>query len=83
MSGQIKFYLDQIMASKARGEPFTEKLTRTKLLAKGINFDAYSEASEDDVGVLRKVKQAAKDFGVQLKDIDGNIIDIDGNTIDG
>lgn len=75
MTGKIKFLLDQILATRSRGDPFTEKLTRTKLLVKGIDVDLYTVNSPDDIGVLTKVKYAAKDFGVVLLDHEGNPVE--------
>ena len=67
MAGKIKSYLDQIIASKANGDPIMEKLTKTKLLVKGIRVDSFSTSSEDDSGMLEKVKLAAQNFGVELR----------------
>lgn len=66
MAGQIKNMLDQIIAQKAQGDPIMEKLTRTKLLVKGIRVDNFDENSEDDPQVIQKVEKAANDFGVTL-----------------
>ena len=44
-----------------------EKLMKTKLLVKGIRCEQFTAASEDDAVILQKVRQAANDFGVQLK----------------
>lgn len=66
MAGQIKQLLDQVIQAKANGDPIMEKLTRTKLLVKGIRVENYTSNSDDDPVVLQKVKQAAADFGVQL-----------------
>ena len=68
MAGKIKLYLDQIIANKANGDPIMEKLTKTKLLVKGIRVDSFSESSEDEPGMLEKVKLAALNFGVELRD---------------
>lgn len=67
LSGKIKDLLDQIIQSKAKGDPIMEKLTKTKLLVKGIRVDSYSANSEDDPVILQKVQQAAQDFGIELR----------------
>lgn len=66
MAGQIKSLLDQIIDAKAKGDPIMQKLTKTKLLVKGIRVDSFTPVSEDDPVILQKVKQAAQDFGVEL-----------------
>ncbi|PIQ25287.1 hypothetical protein COW36_19865 [bacterium (Candidatus Blackallbacteria) CG17_big_fil_post_rev_8_21_14_2_50_48_46] len=67
MAGQIKTLLDQLIQVKANGDPIMEKLTKTKLLVKGIRVDSFSDQSEDDPALIQKVMQAATDFGVALK----------------
>ncbi len=66
MSGKIKTMLDQIILEKAKGDPIMEKLTKTKLLVKGIRVENFTPISEDDPVMLQKVKQVAQDFGVTL-----------------
>ena len=75
MPGEISFLLNQILTIRAGGDPFTEKLTRTKLLVKGINVDLYDASSPDDPLTLKKVKHAARDFGIVLFDREGQPID--------
>ncbi|MGE3728263.1 MAG: hypothetical protein AB7I41_22100 [Candidatus Sericytochromatia bacterium] len=43
-----------------------EKLTKTKLLVKGIRVETFTPISEDDPVMLQKVQQVAQDFGVTL-----------------
>ncbi|MBT9547946.1 MAG: hypothetical protein IV090_21330 [Candidatus Sericytochromatia bacterium] len=66
MAGKIKTLLDQIILEKAKGDPIMEKLTKTKLLVKGIRVENFTPISEDDPVVLQKVQQVARDFGVTL-----------------
>lgn len=66
MAGQIKSMLDQIIAQKANGDPIMEKLTKTKLLVKGIRVDSFTDSSEDDPVMIQKIEKAANDFGVSL-----------------
>lgn len=66
MAGKIKSLLDQIITEKAKGDPIMEKLTKTKLLVKGIRVENYTSSSDDDPVVLQKLQQVAQDFGLQL-----------------
>lgn len=66
MAGQIKLLLDRIILEKAKGDPIMEKLTKTKLLVKGIRVETFTPISEDDPVMLQKVQQVAQDFGVTL-----------------
>ncbi|MDU2064506.1 MAG: hypothetical protein E6713_06645 [Sporomusaceae bacterium] len=66
MAGQIKSMCDKIIAQRASGNPTMEKITKTKLVLKGINPDQYTVNSPDDPAVLAKLTQVAKELGVTL-----------------
>ncbi|MCI8805537.1 MAG: hypothetical protein HFE59_06525 [Clostridiales bacterium] len=66
MAGKIKFMIDKIITSKAKGNPTIATCTRTKLILKGIAVDKYTENSPDDVTVLNKITKIAQELDVTL-----------------
>ncbi|PWR71338.1 hypothetical protein [Methanospirillum lacunae] len=66
MSGKIKTLIDNLIEQRAKGNPSLESTTRTKLLLKGIDGAKYTASSDDDPVVIEKIRQIAKDMGVQL-----------------
>ena len=66
MAGKIKQMIDQIIAKRANGNAAIEKVTKTKLVLKGVNPDNFTAASEDDPAIIAKVKQVAGELGVTL-----------------
>ena len=64
--GHIKRMLDQIIEKRANGNEIVKMTTKTKLLLKGLNPDAYTATSEDDVDVIAKVKSVAKELSVSI-----------------
>jgi hypothetical protein len=66
MAGKIRLLIDNLITKRAQGNPSLESTTRTKLLLKGIDGTKYSTSSEDDPAIIEKIRQIAKDMGVEL-----------------
>jgi len=66
MAGKIKLLIDNLVELRAQGNPSLESTTRTKLLLKGIDGSKYTTASDDDQAVIEKIREIAKDMGIQL-----------------
>ncbi len=66
MAGKIKQMIDQIVAKRANGNAAIEKVTKTKLVLKGVNPDNFTATSEDDPQIIAKVRQIASELGVDL-----------------
>ncbi|HTZ18442.1 MAG TPA: hypothetical protein VMB78_08380 [Dissulfurispiraceae bacterium] len=67
MAGQVKQLIDTIIRERSKGNTTVATTTKTKLILKGINPDAYSSISEDDLKVLARVREIAAELGVVLK----------------
>lgn len=66
MAGKIKAMCDKIIAKRANGNPSIAKITKTKLVLKGVNPDKYDASSPDDPVIIDKLTQVAKELGVVL-----------------
>ena len=66
MAGRIRIMIDQIVRERSQGNPILEATTRTKLIIKGIQPDAYDLESEDDPVVLEKLRSIGNDLGVSV-----------------
>lgn len=66
MAGKIKVMCNTIIAKRAGGNSVIEKLTKTKLVLKGVNPDQFTASSPDDQVIIGKLVQIAKDLGVTL-----------------
>lgn len=66
MSGKIRIMIDEIVALRAQGNATIASTTKTKILLKGINPDAYTESSADDPVVMEKVRQIAREFNTPI-----------------
>ena len=66
MAGQIKHLIDQIIEKKSRGSDLIKLTMKTKFVLKGIDPDLFTDLSPDDPEVLDKIKEAAKDFNVDI-----------------
>lgn len=64
MAGQIKLLLEQIILTKSFGDPILHKMTKVKLLIKGINVDDFDDESEDDPDMIRRLCDIAAEFGL-------------------
>lgn len=66
MAGVIKKMLDEIIAKRSNGDITRMNLTKAKLILKGYNPDKFTENSEDDPEIIRKVKAVAQEMGVSI-----------------
>lgn len=66
MAGTVKSYIDQIIATRSRGEAFLVNTTCTKLRLKGIDPDKYNRDTPDDLVMIAKVKAVAAEMNVVL-----------------
>jgi len=66
MAGKIKLLIDNLVELRAQGNPSLESTTRTKLLLKGIDGSKYTASSDDDQALIEKIREIAKDMGIQL-----------------
>ena len=66
MAGQVKTIIDRIIDQRGSGNKVLMNTTRTKLLLKGIDPEAFTESTEDDPAILDKIKAIAEEFGVKL-----------------
>ena len=66
MAGQIKRMIDSIVEQRAQGNPTIASSTRTKLILKGINPQAYTPTSADDPAVIARLRTLAGELGVRV-----------------
>ncbi|MFW6007737.1 MAG: hypothetical protein ACOCP8_00620 [archaeon] len=66
MAGKIKNIIDKIIEERSQGNDLVAKATKVKLKLKGINVDLYDNSSADDVEVIAKLEQIAKELNVSL-----------------
>lgn len=66
MAGAIKAMCNTILEKRAGGNPTIEKITKTKLILKGVNPDQFTASSPDDQLIIAKLVQIAKDLGISL-----------------
>lgn len=66
MAGKIKEMVDLIIEKRSNGNAAIAKVTKTKLVLKGINPDNYTASSTDDPQVMQKIRQVAEELGITL-----------------
>lgn len=66
MPGKIKHLTDTIIEERAQGNPTIANTTKTKLILKGINPDAYTSSSPDDPEVIEKLRALADELGIRV-----------------
>jgi hypothetical protein len=66
MAGKIKQTLDKLIQARSKGNQTLVFTTITKLMLKGIDYNKYTETSEDDPVMLEKIATVAKDMGVTI-----------------
>lgn len=64
MAGKIKKLIDCIIKTNSKGNQALYNLTRTKLMLKGINPDAYNLYSEDNLQIIEKLENFISDAGL-------------------
>jgi len=62
MAGKIQRMIDRIISARAQGNEAQERVVRTKLMLKGINPAHYSDQSDDDPTVIRKLEKMLRDL---------------------
>lgn len=66
MKGEAKKLIELIVEKRAKGDPFLISITRTKLILKGVNPKRYTEDTDDDLTVISKLKDIAREFQLTL-----------------
>jgi hypothetical protein len=67
MAGQIRQMIDAIIRERSKGNVTVATTTKTKLILKGVNPDAYNSISEDDPKVVARIREIATELGVVLR----------------
>jgi hypothetical protein len=62
MAGIIKRMIEVIVAERSKGNEMLAKVIRTKLILKGINPAHYSEQSDDDPAIIKKLENMLQDL---------------------
>lgn len=66
MAGQIKQMIDKIVRERSKGDEVLVITTKTKLLHKGIDANAFNAGSPDDPKIIATLRQVAADLKVTL-----------------
>jgi len=66
MAGKIHRLIDTILEKRSGGSPIIRQTTRTKLILKGINPDAYPPDAPDDPKIVERLFEIASAMGVEL-----------------
>jgi len=61
MAGKIVRMIEEILAERSKGNEMLARLTRTKLILKGIDPEKFSDLSDDDPAIIEKLKKMVKD----------------------
>jgi hypothetical protein len=64
MAGSIIKMLEKIITEKSKGNVTMMNLTKTKLILKGINPDKFTQTSDDDPAIIKRVRAIAKEMDV-------------------
>jgi len=67
--GKAKHLIDELIKKKANGKAFQEYNVKMKLMLKGIMLDNITETSEDPEEVIEKIYEVARDFNIELTQI--------------
>lgn len=62
MAGKIKRLIDKIIAERSKGDEMLARIIRTKLILKGITPEKYSDQSDDDPVIIRKLEKVLQDM---------------------
>jgi len=57
MAGKIKRMIEEILAERSKGSEMLAKVVRTKLILKGIDPAKFSDLSDDDPKIIKKLKK--------------------------
>ena len=66
MAGQVKVLIDKFIAERSKGNSTIANATKAKLILKGINPDNWNISSPDDYQVIIKIKELAKESGINI-----------------
>lgn len=64
MAGQIKYIIDNIINERSKGNPAIKEMTIAKLILKGLNPNKFDENSPDDIMIIEKLLNIAKQLNV-------------------
>ncbi|MHC1698441.1 MAG: hypothetical protein AB9919_10370 [Geobacteraceae bacterium] len=62
MAGKIKRMIEVIVVERSKGNVMLAKAVKTKLILKGINPAHYSDQSDDDPEIIRKLENMLQDL---------------------
>jgi len=66
MAAEAKAMIEAIIAFQSKGDPAIAKLTKTKLILKGINPDKIIDSPNDDPAIIAKLKALGTELGVSF-----------------
>ncbi len=64
LAGQIYNMIQKIVTERSRGNQVIANSVRTKIILKGIAIDKYTPTSPDDIAVMQKLREVAKEYGL-------------------
>lgn len=64
MAGKIKDMIDEIVKERSRGNPAIAEMTIAKLILKGINPNKFNSDSPDDLLIIKKLINIAKQLRI-------------------
>lgn len=56
MPGQIKQLIEEIIAERSKGNEMLAKVVKTKLILKGINPAHFTNQTDDDPALIKKLE---------------------------
>lgn len=68
MPGKIKEMIDEIIQERSRGNPAIKEMTIAKLILKGINPTKFDNKSLDDIAIIEKLFEIAKQLNIRSFD---------------
>ncbi len=63
MAGRIRQLIDEIIRERAGTNEVITKITKTRLLLKGIDSDIFTAESDDDPVIIARLEEYAKLYG--------------------
>ena len=62
MAGKIKLMIEKILAERSKGNETLARVIKTKLILKGIKPAKYSDQSDDDPEIIKKLEKMLQDL---------------------
>jgi hypothetical protein len=62
MAGKIKRLIERILAERSKGNEILAKAIKTKLILKGINPELYTDQSDDEQKIIKKLENMLQDM---------------------